>query len=160
VGLEGAWTAGPVGLSGEYITTADERRGMGLDGEDLSSVSASAWYLAATWALTGERKHGRIEPNRDFLNGGFGAIEVTARLEQLRFKPVTYPGTAYGFPPADHLLGNADRVTTLGVNWYVNHYLKVQSNLIKEAVEDPARSPAPSSGGRFNTAVFLFQFRM
>ena len=99
-------------------------------------------------------------PTRINARGGLGAVELAARVEQLRFQPVAYPGTAFGFPPAYHLLGNADRVTTIGVNWYVNHYLKVESDFINETVEDPARSPAPSSGGRFGSAVFLFQFRM
>jgi hypothetical protein len=54
---------------------------------------------------------------------------------------------------------NADRAVTLGVNWYVNHYVKLQSDIVMEWIEDPERSPAPAAGGRFVSPVLLLQFR-
>jgi phosphate-selective porin len=58
------------------------------------------------------------------------------------------------------LLGNAERVTTFGVNWYLNHYLKIMGNVISESIDDPQRSPAPTSDGKFKSVVVRFQFRM
>ena len=116
IGLEAAWESGPASITGEYITVSDERKAMGFAGDDLPAVTANAWYIAGTWALTGERKHGRLEPLHDVLRGGLGAFEVTMRVEALSFLPALYPGESFGFPNADKLLGNADRVTTLGVN--------------------------------------------
>ena len=132
---------------------------MGFGGDDLPSVAARAWYVAGTWALTGERKHGRLEPRHDLLRGGIGAVELTARVEELRFEAASYPGSEFGFPTAATLSTNADRAITLGINWYLNHYVKIQGNIIREWIEDPARSPAPASGGRFVSPVLLLQFR-
>ena len=159
-GLEAAWAAGPVGLSTEYVDLSEERTGMGFAGDDLPPVHAAAWYVAGTWALTGEPKHGRLEPKRDVLRGGFGALEIAARIETFRFDAVSYPTSAFGFPNPSKLRANADRVATFGINWYLNHYVKVQANLIREAIDDPDRSPAPSGDGRFTSAVIRLQFRL
>ncbi len=160
LGLEAAWAYGPVSVSSEYITVADERKGMGFDGEDLPSVVAGARYIAGTWVVTGERKDGRAEPRHGLFQGGAGAIEVAARVEDLRFDSATYPGLSVGFPDASSLQSNADRVITLGLNWYLNHYFKIQGNLVRESIEDAQRSPAPAAGGRFTSFVVRFQFSM
>lgn len=159
IGWEAAWANGPVALSGEYIAVSDERKGMGFGGDDLPPVRAKAWYVSGTWALTGERKHGRLEPRHDLLRGGIGAIEVAARVEALTFDPTTYPTTEFGFPNTSKLLGNADHVTTLGINWYLNRYVKCQGNIIRESIDDPERSPALTTGGRFTSTVFRLQLR-
>ena len=123
---------------------------MGFEGNDLPGVKAAAWYVAGTWVMTGEKKHGRVDPKRPLFQGGAGAFELAARLEQLRFDDVV--GTA--------LRRNGDRVTTLGVNWYVNRFIKVQPNLIIESIHDPQRSPAPSHQGRFISGIMRFQFTL
>jgi phosphate-selective porin OprO/OprP len=154
-GLDAAWTNGPIGLTSEYIVVSDERKGMGFGGNDLPNIVAAAWYVAGTWAVTGERKHGRLDPSHSLLRGGFGAIELKARVESLRFRTAVYPGA---LAPAK-LFGNTDRATTVGVNWYLNHYLKLQGDVVLESVDDPERSPAPTTGGRFTSTVVLLQFR-
>jgi phosphate-selective porin OprO/OprP len=159
-GVEAGWADGPVSFATEYITVSDQRTGMGFDNADLPNVRAAAWYLAGTWALTGERKHGRIEPRRDLFRGGFGAIELAARVEKLHFDSIAYPGSQFGFPSDGTLNGNADRVTTFGVNWYLNHYLKIQANVVMESIDDPERSPAPTADGKFKSVIFRFQFRI
>lgn len=159
-GFEAAWANGPVSLSTEVISVSDQRKGMGFSESDLPDVRAASWYVAGTWALTGERKRGRIEPERDLLRGGFGAVELAVRLETLTFDSVDYPGSQFGFPSDGKLLGNADRVLTLGVNWYLNHYFKVQANVINEAVADAVRSPSTSPDGRFTSTVVRIQFRL
>src|SRR4029453_9507520 len=108
IGLDASWARGPASASGEYIRDADERLGIGFEGERIPSIRASAWYVAGTWALTGERKHGRLEPQHDFLEGGLGAIELVARYDTLRFLDASYPGSGYGFPAASSLSANSD----------------------------------------------------
>jgi phosphate-selective porin len=110
--------------------------------------------------LTGERKHGRLEPRHDFLEGGLGAFELVARYDMLRFNDATFPGTDFGFPAASKLAANSDRAATAGLNWYLNRYVKVQGNVILEMIADPARSPAPSTNGRFTSAMLRVQFRL
>ena len=160
IGLDASWARGPASASGEYIRDADERLGIGFDGERVPSIRASAWYVAGTWALTGERKHGRLEPRHDFLEGGPGAFELVARYDTLRFHAASYPGTGFGFPASASLSANSDRAATAGLNWYLNRYVKVQGNVILETIADPARSPAPSTHGRFTSALLRFQFRL
>ena len=84
---------------------------------------------------------------------------MSARVEALRFEGASYPSSVFGFPTPEALAANADRAVTLGINWYLNHYVKIVGNLITEWVDDPARSPAPASGGRFVSPVVLLQFR-
>ena len=58
------------------------------------------------------------------------------------------------------LRGNGDRVTTLGLNWYLNRFVRVQPNLIIESIHDPQNSPAPSRQGRFISGIVRFQFTL
>ena len=159
IGFDAAWERGPGSVSAEYITVSDERKAMGFAGDDLPNVAAQAWYVAGTWALTGERKHGRLEPRHDLLRGGAGAVELSARVEELSFAAASYPTSEFGFPTASTLSPNADHAITLGINWYINHYVKLQSDIVMEWIEDPERSPAPTAGGRFVSPVLLLQFR-
>jgi phosphate-selective porin len=159
-GFEAAWAHGPVSVSGEYIRVTDERRGMGTEGESLPDVEAAGWYVSGTWLLTGETKQGRIEPRRSAFTGGIGALELAARFERLAFEPVSYPGTALGFSRPEALSGNAEHVTTLGVTWYLSRYVKLQGNLVVEAINDAQRSPAPTADGRFPSGVLLLQLSL
>jgi hypothetical protein len=89
LGLEGEWERGPVSLAAEYAALRDQRTGMGLDGGTLPALSTHAWYVSGAWVVTGEEKRGRIEPHRDILQGGLGAVEVAARVERLALSPGT-----------------------------------------------------------------------
>jgi len=159
-GLEALWESGPASLSSEFVVVSDERKGMGFDADDLPGVKATAWYVAGTWAITGEAKHGRLEPAHGFLQGGAGAFEFAARFEQLRFGDAVYPGTSFGFPTSSSLLGNGDLAATIGVNWYLNRFMKIQPNLVIESIRDPQRSPAPRAAGRFISGVVRFQLAL
>jgi phosphate-selective porin OprO/OprP len=159
-GIEAAWAKGPASMSTEYVSVSDQRKGMGFDGEDLPDTQAAGWYVAGTWTVTGESKRGRVEPRHDVFDHGWGAVEIAGRLETLRFDALTYPGSAFGFPNASSLGANADHVSTVGVNWYLNRYVKLQSNFIFEKIDDPQRSPAPTANGRFVTGLFRVQFAL
>lgn len=156
-GLEALWTAGPASVAAEYMRVTDQRNGMGFLGEDLPSIHSSAWYLAGTWSITGERKDGRLEPRRSLVAGGAGAIEIVGRIEELRFAAVLHPGSAYNFPGSLAPGGNKDRVVTMGVNWYLTPNIRMQHNYAIERVADADRSPAPTRGGRIHSALFRLQ---
>ena len=55
------------------------------------------------------------------------------------------------------ILGNRDQVTTLGVNWYINRFFKVQGNFIREELDDPSQGPLPSQAS-FTSKAIRFQF--
>ena len=157
-GLEGALSRGPASITSEYIVVSDQREAMGFAGETLPDVRSRGWYVAATWVLTGERKDGRVEPRRAFLRGGFGAVEVTARVEALKFDDVSFPGATFGFPSDGHSSGNENRVTTFGLNWSLDRFARIQGNVILESIPDWQRSPAPTALGRFLSIVIRTQF--
>ena len=110
-----------------------------------------------TWAITGDAKAGGLpRPRRPLLQGGYGAVEVAARIENIRFGSVATDGVPSFGPRADVVLGNADRIETFGVNWYVNRWIKLQMNFVRETIREPADGPSPASP-TFWSRVFRFQ---
>ena len=145
LGLEAQWQPGPFSLQAEYIRLTEDRRGQSLDATDLPGIVAAGWYLSGSWAITGDEKaRGLDEPRRPLLRRGIGAIEVAARMESLGFGDGAAPGASLS-PRAEVLLGNRDRVLTLGANWYVNRWVKLQGNVIRDSLRDPGRGPLPTA---------------
>lgn len=158
LGVDMAWLLGPASVTAEFADTTDHRNGMGAVGEDLPAIGATAWYVSGSWVLTGERKRARVEPRRSVMDGGFGAVEVAARLERLSFETVVYPGGVTHGPNPRDLEANGEWVTTFAVSWFPHTRVKVQGNLVIESVDDPSRSPAPRGNGRFTSGIVNFQF--
>ncbi len=159
LGTEAVWLPGPFSVKTEYARSNEERKRQGIFDDDISDYVTTAWYLSGTWAVTGERKEGNIEPRRPMFQGGFGALELGVRFERTRFASALKQGTPFLNPRADPLLGNAESILTLGVNWYVNKWGRVVVNGMREAFEDPERTAVP---GRTNgwAAVTRLQFEM
>src|SRR5262245_22284991 len=133
-GLELRFRPGPFSLQSEYIRVTEQRLRESVYDTDLSPLAVTGWYVAGTWAVTGEMEaNGLSEPRRPLLQGGIGAIEICARAEKLAFGSVANEGAAADSgshsPRADAVEQNSDRVVTYGVNWYANRWLKVQFNL-------------------------------
>jgi phosphate-selective porin OprO/OprP len=150
------WTRGPVSARSEYTYVLDQRRQQGIAGEDLSDALAQSWYVSGTWIVTGEEKVRPIKPAADLLRGGIGAVEVAARYERLWFGSVG-DGVGTRNPRPEHVLQSGDRVLTLGVNWTLNRFIKLQVNAIRERVEDVERSPV-ANGAAFWSRVLRLQF--
>jgi phosphate-selective porin OprO and OprP len=145
IGGELQWRPGPYSLKAEYIRMSQQRLGQSVTDGDLADAIADGWYVSGTWAITGEAKsRGLDSPNRPLPGGGFGAVELAARLEAMTFGSGAAAGEGARSPRADVILRNRDMAATFGVNWYVNRWVKVQGNIIRESIEDPARGPVPS----------------
>ena len=113
-----------------------------MDDGDLSNAFARGYYVAGTWLLTGETKEEDVVPKRPLLQGGFGAIELGARYERMLLgSSADASEPAFDNPRAENLLRNHDDAITVGLTWYLNRWLKVQGNAIRETFEDPARLP-------------------
>ena len=122
-----------------------ERVAQSVQGGALDPVVASGWYVSGTWALTGERKAKRLQSQaRSVFHGGRGAVELAARVEALTFGHLSADNGASASPRAETVLGNRDVALTLGANWYLNPHLKLQANVIRDALRDPLRGPLPS----------------
>lgn len=132
LGAQLQWRPGPVGIQAEAMRVRDTRIGQGIEDEDLPNVVERAWYVSGTWLVTGEHKKDTITPARPFLNGGYGAVEVGARLERLSTGsgPAVNPAL-YG-PRSPYVLSSADLVWTTGVNWYLNRFFELSLNVIRE----------------------------
>ncbi|MBA3315432.1 MAG: porin [Planctomycetota bacterium] len=145
VGLEAALVNGPLSLVSEYFLTPVNA----IDGDDLLF---HGWYAEAGYFLTGEhrpyrRKYGifdRVMPHREFIRDskdkrvecGPGAWQLAARISGLDLDD----GPVRGGKIVD---------TTLGLNWYLNPYLRVTANWVHAFVDD-----APGDGGESDADVF------
>jgi phosphate-selective porin OprO and OprP len=151
------WNAGPASVRAEYTRVADQRRQQGLGNQDLPAARARSWYVSGTWILTGEDKKRPVKPEADFLQGGIGAVELAGRYERLWFGSERGVDPAFRNPRAETILQNGDRVFTVGVNWTLNRFVKLQFNTIREHIEDAERNPVPN-GAAFWSRVMRFQF--
>jgi phosphate-selective porin OprO/OprP len=151
------WTIGPASARAEFMRVIDERRNQGFADEDLPDARYRAWYVSGTWLLTGEEKSRPVKPAHDFLRGGIGAVEVAARYERLWFDSVGGADVAFANPRAENILPSGEKALTLGVNWTLNRFVKVQVDAIRQRLEDPARSPV-ANGAAFWSRVFRLQF--
>src|SRR3970282_512928 len=104
----------------EFMHARAQRENQSIREADLPALIARGWYLTATWAITGEKKADGIEPRRPLFAGGVGAIELAGRYEQLRFNSSEHTATPSRNPRASNILGNSDRIWTVGVNWHPN----------------------------------------
>jgi len=150
-GLEASWAIGPASLAAEYIVSREAREGQGVGDEgrvdnDLPEIEGRGWYITGVWVVTGENRDGGVNPKRPLLQGGFGAVEVTARYEQLRFASAgSTDEPPSRSPRAANVAPNGDRAWTLGVNWYVNRWARVRFNIISETLDDAGLGPAPGA---------------
>jgi phosphate-selective porin len=156
-GADFEWTFRSLGARAEYIAVTDERTGQGLRGNDLNSARARSYYVSGSWVVTGDRKDRPLEPSRPLLQGGGGAVEVVARYERLWFDSKETGEPAFSNSRAEVILPNGDKVVTLGVNWYVNRWIKLQLNGIHEEIQDPGRTPLLDGGTKFWSTAFAIQ---
>ena len=160
VGIEMQFRPGPASIKAEWMRVDTQRVGQSVEDTDLSPIIGEGWYVSGTYAITGEKKSNVDRPKKPLFPGlGYGAIEVAARIENLTFRSGASGEPGSASPRADVILGNGDQVTTLGVNWYVNRWFKIQANVIRETLDDPSQGPLPSKAS-FTSKAVRFQFSM
>ncbi len=140
-GAELAAVQGPFSFQGEYIRTDVNRA--------AADVDFNGFYVYGSWFLTGESRAYKADkgvfdmlvPKQSFsLNGGGpGAWEVAVRYSSLDLND------------RDILGGEIDDLT-LGLNWYVNQYVRLSANYV--SVLDV------SGGARHGDEPDIYQMRM
>ena len=151
------WTAGPVSARAEFTRVVDNRQHQSIANTDLTDARARAWYVAGTWVLTGEDKVRPLKAAAPLFQGGIGAFEVAARYERLWFDSVGGADPPFRNSRSETILRAGERALTLGLNWTLNRFAKIQINGIREHVEDPERNPVPN-GAAFWSRVLRLQF--
>jgi phosphate-selective porin OprO/OprP len=114
---------GPVSFQGEYFNTDVSRSGGNAD------VDLDGYYAQAGWFITGESRpynggignFKRVKPNSPFSldNGGWGALEVLARYENVDLNDV-----------GAGITGGELKNTSVGVNWHLTDYVRLMANVI------------------------------
>jgi phosphate-selective porin OprO and OprP len=156
VGVEMQLRPGPASVKAEWMRVSTERIGESVEDTDLSPLIGEGWYVSGTYAITGEKKSRVDRPKKPLFRGGPGAIEVAGRIESLEFRSGASGEPGSTSPRADVILGNRDQVSTVGVNWYVNRFFKIQANFIREKLDDPSQGPLPPQS-TFTTKAVRFQ---
>jgi phosphate-selective porin OprO/OprP len=140
-GLEAAWAEGPASLQGEWFRSDIERS----SGDP--SLTFDGWYAQASWMLTGESR------NYDLDDGRFkrprpihphGAWELAGRISELDLNELD-------------INGGQQRNITLGVNWYINRYLRLMANYIHVDSDIDADADGAVAG---DDDFDVMQFRM
>ena len=119
---QGYWYWGPFGLFGEYVVSNQEVRGT----PGFAKFEHTAWQVAASYVLTGEKNSWRgITPKKPFSlhDGGWGALEIAARYQQLDIDDDVFAG--YASATSSVTEANSWGV---GLNWHLNRNFKLQVN--------------------------------
>ena len=156
---DAAFTQGPMSIKGEFLQARDERKHQGLRDEDLADVVGRGWYVSATAFVLGRLKANGTAPRTPLWGGGFGAIQLGARVESLAFGSHAPGEEPLPAPRAPNIRSNDIHALTVGVNWFPMRFIKVQGNVIREHVQDPERRPDPARPWG-TTGLFRVQFAL
>ncbi len=153
---EGEFTylKGPWGFRDEYVQATFDRTGVGtltlggLGFSDLPVVRFKAWNSAATYLLTGEKRpeNGTPRINHPVFGPetpgggkhGWGAWELAVRYSGIQGNE---PGIFYNNVFTPQNLPTYNRHTdefSFGVNWYLNYWVRFQSNVSVDRLKDPS----------------------
>ena len=151
IGASVAWNGSRASLRGEVLRSSDTRIGQGVDGSTLSDLVSTGGYVAAIWHLVPRGSGARDFPLR--------ALDLTGRFDRLSFGSGATADDAFLNPRADHVAPIGKEAWTAGVNWYLNRWVKLQTNTVREQLLDPL-ALLPLSATPLWSAVVRFQVAM
>lgn len=158
-GAEARIASGPVSLWGEFLESREERKGQGPTLEDLPPVRGRGFSATATWLVTGERKSRRIRPARSLFSGP-GAVELTARYEELWFDDTSNQGFESAGSRAANIRPAGIRTLTGGLSWWPTRMLRLMGNVLVERYSDELRAPEPGRSGNYVSAFGRIQVHL
>jgi phosphate-selective porin OprO/OprP len=154
--LQAAWVHGPLSVQGEWSAVTVQQTNAG-------AVFTHGMYIYGSYFLTGEHRgynrtrgsFDRIDVLRPLIRsrtdprGGFGAVELTARLSYLNFNSPNLPPDTNG-APAGTLLYEM----TLGTNWYLNSFTRIMLNYTAGFPDRAGSSPTVAHVFGLRTAIY------
>jgi phosphate-selective porin OprO/OprP len=145
------WYAGPFGFMAEYVSSEQEMRRDPLPAAAGDSpregLRHDAWQVAVSYALTGENaSYKGLIPARPFApsEGGWGAFEIAARYNEIDFDDESFDGGAASFADPTTSATKAQGFT-VGLNWYLNRWVKVMVNYDRTTFDGGAAGGTPGS---------------
>jgi phosphate-selective porin len=156
-----SWLDGPVGIRGEYAHLQQDRTNIGslanggIGFNSLPAVRGEGYYVSATYFLTGESeplnalprvRHPVIGPASPGESGspGWGAWAVKFRYSRLigdapgaTCDAATVPACPITPVIAPGYFEHTDQFT-FGVNWYLNYWVLVKSEVNLDRLMDPS----------------------
>ena len=152
MGASVAWNATRASLTGEWIRALDSRLGQAIDGGDLSDLVSTGGYVAGVWHLMAHHGH-------RWGHAPFRGVDLTGRFDRLSFGSTSTSDEAFLNPRADRVAHIGKDAWTAGVNWYVNRWVKIQANTVREQIVDPL-ALLPLSATPLWSTVVRFQVAM
>jgi phosphate-selective porin len=147
LGAEALWRGQRLTVKGELLQLTDQRLQQAITGGDLSDLVLRGAYVTGMVRVFGEP-------------GSRGqALDVAARFDRLTFGSGSDADEPFTNPRADHVAPLAKNTWTFGGNWQVHRWVRVQGNLLREALVDSLGVRDISTEPRW-TAVMRFQFAM
>ena len=147
LGLEGLWRGRRVTLKGEWLQMTDQRLLQSVTAEDLSDLIIRGYYVTGVIRVFGES--GR--------NGQ--AVDLAARFDRMTLGSGNSSDEPFTNPRADHIAPLAKDTWTFGGNWQLHRWIRIQGNLIREALVDPLGVRDLSSEPVL-TAIMRLQFAL
>lgn len=144
IGSDIAWRIPRVAFMLEGIRVRDTRTGQGLADDSLAALVSDGWVGSSVWTLrSGRRWRGTEGPRLGVFDERAGAIELTTRVESLRFATPGALGEAFLHPRAPRIPIVEVHALTLGANWYPLPFARLQADAVREW--SGAGSPASGS---------------
>ncbi len=148
VGGDLDWRPGPFGFRAEYLRVDDARQHQGLAGGTLPDLHGQGWYVSGVWAVAGRRAHAAADDQLAFA--GVRGLELAARIERVWFGTPGAADSLVRTPRSVELPLVSDRVWTVGANWTLNRFVRLQMNGVAEQVTDHARGAATVASWRWS----------
>ncbi|HLW66797.1 MAG TPA: porin [Gemmataceae bacterium] len=161
-----AYLYGPVGVAAQYYYENQVMQSAAAGSAPLN-VPTTGFLVWATLLLTGEKRTSfsqPVVPNNNFDPrhplGSPGALELVIRTSRLWLDPLVFqPGVNQLVNPAFN--SNAATELTLGLNWYLNAWVRVQFNYERAWFDQTVTLPAAATGvPHSNTDTLAARFQV
>ena len=142
LGSDVEWSPGKWQFTAEAMGVRDERKGQGVDLDDLPAAVGIGASVSARWRFAARR-------------------ELSARYEFLDFDDVG-PETAMDSvrPRASDIRARAGQAITVGGSWRLRPWLRLMGNAGTEWFSDPRTAPEPGRGGAYWTLGMRLQVEL
>lgn len=153
------YSRGRFRLQAEYLQMKEERKGQGSTGQDIPDVLGRGWNAQVSYVLTGEKKGSTVVPEHPLFKGGFGAVELVARVEGLKFDDTGDPEGFAGYGNrARNIAPSGATSIVAGLNYWPSNFMKLQGNALWESYNDPLIAPEPGKTGKYFSLIARIQF--